>query len=127
MARARLYITTVGGREFQRLLRDRRFRAEWRREAANLLQPMLDALLPKLRAQLPRRTGRLHSSVRTARSRSSVRVRVGGARAPYAFLPSLGVRPALRRFMDSDAVRSAAVRAGTLAYYRVRSRFYPGR
>lgn len=47
------------------------------------LNTSADALVRKIQAQIPKRKGKAAASVKTASTRTEVRIRFGGPRAPY--------------------------------------------
>jgi hypothetical protein len=47
------------------------------------LNGVADILIGEVKPQIPRRTGRAAASIKAASSRTEVRIRVGGTKAPY--------------------------------------------
>lgn len=74
-------VSVVGLAELNRSLR--RLDSEAPKALRLALNTSAEELVRKIQAQIPKRRGKAASSVKTASTRTEVRIRFGGPRAPY--------------------------------------------
>jgi hypothetical protein len=109
-------IGVEGLAEFNRSLR--RMDKELPKALKLALNGVADFIIDEARKDIPRRTGKAASSLKAASTRTSVRIRVGGRRAPYYPWLDFGGRTGRRKSVRRPFIKTGRYLYPTLGKHR---------
>lgn len=112
----RTVVTVTGLREFSRAVR--RLDAEAAKAIRVALNGCATLLIDRARPKIPRRTGRAAASLKASSTRTAVRIKIGGPRAPWYPWLDFGGRTGRRKSVVRPFIAEGRYLYPTLAQNR---------